>query len=78
VVATRAGGLPDKVRPDQNGWLVDPGDPEALAAALTDAIGDPVRLLSMGARSRQIVEDEFSWSVLIDRYLALYAELLRR
>lgn len=78
VVATRAGGLPDKVRPGVNGWLVDPGDAAALAAALQDALSDPVRLLSMGAQSRRIVESEFAWSVLVDRYLDLYRELLGR
>ena len=31
VVATRAGGLPDKVRPGVNGWLVPPDDADALA-----------------------------------------------
>jgi glycosyltransferase involved in cell wall biosynthesis len=77
VVGTRAGGLPDKVRPGLNGWLVEPGDAEGLAQAIAEAIGDPVRLLAMGAHSRQIVESEFAWTVLIDRYLALYDELLR-
>ena len=78
IVATRAGGLPDKVRPGENGWLVEPDNAAALADALGDALSDPLRLLPMGARSRQIVEAEFSWSVLVERYLALYDELLRR
>src|SRR5687767_1622034 len=34
VVGTTAGGIPDKVRPGVNGWLVPPGDAAALAAAL--------------------------------------------
>ena len=38
VVATRAGGLPDKVRPGQNGWLVAPGDPDELAQALARGV----------------------------------------
>ena len=40
VVATRAGGLPDKVKPGVNGWLVEPGDPSALAAAISGAVGE--------------------------------------
>jgi glycogen(starch) synthase len=77
VVATVAGGLPDKVRPGLNGWLVEPGNPAALAAAIEDALSDPMRLLAFGAKSRQIVESEFAWSVLVERYLDLYSELLR-
>lgn len=34
VVATRVGGLPEAVRDDETGYLVDPRDPEALARAI--------------------------------------------
>jgi glycosyltransferase involved in cell wall biosynthesis len=78
IVATRAGGLPDKVQAGVNGWLVNPGEDRPLADAIADAVSDPVRLIAMGAQSRQIVESTFSWSVLVDRYLELYAELLAR
>jgi len=78
IVATRAGGLPDKVRPGVNGWLVEPGDVDGLAAAITDAVSNAARLDAMGAASRTIVEREFSWDMLADRYLQLYDELLSR
>ncbi len=39
VVATIAGGLPDKVRHGETGWLVPPGDAPALARVLRTAIG---------------------------------------
>jgi glycosyltransferase involved in cell wall biosynthesis len=76
VIATRAGGLPDKVRPGVNGWLVEPGDAAALAAALDAAARAAHTLPAMGTRSREIVEHEFAWSVLVDRQLAVYDELL--
>jgi glycosyltransferase involved in cell wall biosynthesis len=76
VIATRAGGLPDKVRPDVNGWLVDPGDVPGLATAITDAAGHSGRLGKMGARSRDIVEREFGWTAVAAAQLAVYAELL--
>ena len=53
VVATRAGGLPDKVRPGVNGWLVTPDDAERPGAPLSKTrCRDPARLAAMGARSR--------------------------
>jgi glycosyltransferase involved in cell wall biosynthesis len=76
VIATRAGGLPDKVRPGVNGWLVDPGSVDELAGAIEAAAGSLHHLSGMGARSREIVEREFSWTVLVDRQIALYLELL--
>ncbi|RPI55075.1 MAG: glycosyltransferase family 1 protein, partial [Acidobacteria bacterium] len=78
VVATRAGGLPDKVEPGVNGWLVQPGDAEALAGAIREAFHDRARLTKMGAASRALVEKEFSWQTATDRTMQLYEELLNR
>jgi glycosyltransferase involved in cell wall biosynthesis len=76
VVATRAGGLPDKVIPGGNGWLVAPGDAEALAGSIAEALSDRHRLVVMGDAGRALVEREFSWAVATDRLLDLYRELL--
>jgi glycogen(starch) synthase len=76
VVASAAGGIPDKVRPGENGWLVAPGDASALAAAISGALGDEARLAHYGAAGRQIVEREFSWASAGDATVALYRELL--
>ena len=78
VVASAAGGIPDKVRPGENGWLVPPGDPSALAAAISGALADPARLARYGLAGREIVEREFSWSAAGDLTVALYQELLGR
>ena len=44
VVATRVGGVPDVIRDGHNGLLVEPGDPEGLAAAVRRVIeGDALR-----------------------------------
>jgi glycosyltransferase involved in cell wall biosynthesis len=40
VVGSRVGGIPDLVRHDENGLLVEPGDAAALAAALTRVLSD--------------------------------------
>ena len=76
VIATAAGGIPDKVKPGVNGWIVPPGDPAALAAALSGALGDLERLASMGMAGRAIVEEEFSWETAGASTLSMYEELL--
>lgn len=78
VVATTAGGLPDKVRTGINGWLVPPGDASALAAAVSGALGSRERLAALGAAGRTIVEREFSWTVAGADTLRLYRDLLAR
>jgi glycosyltransferase involved in cell wall biosynthesis len=75
VVATTAGGLPDKVQPGVNGWVVSPGDVDGLAAALADAIGSPDRR-RFGAASRVLVERRFAWTQVTDAMLSVYKEAL--
>lgn len=78
VVATAAGGIPDKVTPGVTGWLVPPGDVQALAAALRSALANRERLPAMGRAGRAAVERQFSWTAVTDRLLALYEEILAR
>ena len=41
VAATRVGGLPEMVTPGETGWLAPPGNPPALAAAMSQLLADP-------------------------------------
>ena len=43
VLATRAGGLPDKVVPGRTGWLTEPSTPSALTATLQQAFAERER-----------------------------------
>jgi glycogen synthase len=77
VVATRAGGIPDKVEDGATGLLVEPADRQGLAAALGALARDRARREEMGAAGRRRARDAFAWTVLVDRTLALYEELCR-
>jgi glycosyltransferase involved in cell wall biosynthesis len=78
VVATRAGGLPDKVVPGRTGWLTAPGSPESLAATLRRAFAERARWRAYGDAGRRLLEDEFDWRRLQARFEALYREVLSR
>lgn len=75
IVATRAGGLPDKVLPGTNGWLVEPDSVPALASALAAATAAETTLVGMGEASRRIVEQSFAWPILAEQHLDLYRHL---
>jgi glycosyltransferase involved in cell wall biosynthesis len=77
VVATRVGGIPDKIVDGENGLLVPPGDADALARAVVEALRDGERLKSWGSRSREVVEARFDWSRRAKELLQLYEEILR-
>jgi glycosyltransferase involved in cell wall biosynthesis len=78
VVATTAGGLPDKVRDGETGWLVPPGDAPALERAVRTAMGAGTTLGTMGAAGRALVDAEFSWDRSADRMLGVFEELVTR
>ena len=53
VIVTDTGALPEYVDEGQTGWVVPPGDADALAAALTRALSDNGRLLEMGRTGQE-------------------------
>lgn len=78
VVATRAGGLPDKVIPGETGWLVEPGSPAALAGALATALRPDAPLDALGRAGRALVERTFAWPAVASSLHALYLTLAER
>ncbi len=73
VIASRAGGLPDKVEDGVTGFLVPPGDAQALADRLVTAAQADAR--SLGEAGRRRCDEAFSWDAVMPRYLALYDSL---
>jgi glycosyltransferase involved in cell wall biosynthesis len=73
VVASAAGGIVDIVRDGRNGYLVPPGDAAALAGAVARLMRDPAAAAEMGARGREDVRKGFSWEVIVDRLVEVYA-----
>jgi glycogen(starch) synthase len=76
VVATRAGGIPDKVVEGETGLLVDPGDVAGLAERLGRLGAALEQARAMGERGRRRALDHFAWPALIERTVALYEELI--
>lgn len=78
-VVTDVGGNREAVEDGVTGFVVPPHDDEALAAAMTNlmALG-AADLEAMGRRSRAHVESSFALASVVDRWEALYRELLGR
>ncbi len=74
IVTTDTPGCREAVRDGDNGLLVPPRDPSALADALARLIGDPQMRRQMGSRGRARAEQEFAAERIISQTLALYAE----
>jgi glycosyltransferase involved in cell wall biosynthesis len=75
VVATDVGGIPELVRPGENGELVPPGDVGAVARAMLRLLQSPPTRAALGQTGRRIAADHRS-ERMVDRYLSLYETLL--
>lgn len=75
LVATDAPGCREIVRHGENGFLVPLRDAAGLADAIEKLLSEPALRLKMGAKSRQMVEAEFSETQVARQTLAVYREL---
>jgi glycosyltransferase involved in cell wall biosynthesis len=73
VVAASSGGILDFVKDDDNGLLVPPGDPRALARALERLLEDPGLRERLGRRGRETAEAGHG----LDRRAETLAEIYR-
>jgi glycosyltransferase involved in cell wall biosynthesis len=78
IVASRAGGNPDLIRPGETGLLVPPLDPRAWAAALERMLGDPAFAARTGRAGRDFVRREHCLDRVVERTEAVYREALER
>jgi glycosyltransferase involved in cell wall biosynthesis len=64
-VASRVGCFPEMIDPGKTGYLVDPADPWAIAAAVTEYFGDPANEKAF-RENIAAKKKEFSWDKLIE------------
>jgi glycosyltransferase involved in cell wall biosynthesis len=76
VIATRVGGNVELIQHERNGLLVEPGNVETLACALSTLAADPQQRLRFGACNRALVEQRYGWRSVAQRYESVFREAL--
>lgn len=72
VVGSRAGGIPTQIRSGKNGYLVQVGDVEAIAASVIKILKDDRLRKRMGDYSLEMVQNNFRIEEAIQAHLSLY------
>lgn len=78
VISTRVGGVPELIDEGETGYIVPPGNPEALADALVDALSDMDRLRRMGQKGQQKTLEKYNSHRLVHDIDRLYQSLLKK
>jgi glycosyltransferase involved in cell wall biosynthesis len=73
-VASDISGYRD-VMTDETGVLVPPGEPQALAEAVTALLEDEPRRERLGSSARALAQERYSWDDIARRLAAIYGEL---
>ena len=74
-VGSAVGGIPETIVDGVTGLLVPPGDPEALAAAVSKLLDDTETRHRMSDAARIVARERFTWPVLAGSVAAVYREL---
>ncbi len=75
VIASNVGGIPEIVRHQENGWLIE-NQPEIIGRAITQLLADRPSARALAARARQTVAEKFSLDQMIHSTIHLYRQVL--
>jgi glycosyltransferase involved in cell wall biosynthesis len=76
VIATSVGGIPEIIKNDREGILVEPRNSLQLAEAISEMLSDPSRRRKIGNNARKRVEEEFTWEKNASKTLKLYNHMI--
>lgn len=76
VVACAVGGCCEVIRDGENGLLVPPQQPEALARAILLLLENEERRQALAVQARATVQASYSWDSVVERYCTCYAQTL--
>ena len=77
LVASRVGVVPEVLEDGATALLVEPGDAQALAAAIARLLDDPALAARLGQAGRALAREQLSGARVAARLVELYAGLLR-
>lgn len=78
VIASRVGGIPEAIRDGVDGFLVPPGDPEALAEKIKVLLLNPALREQMGKSARQRFLDMFEQTRNVEQQALWFEELVQQ
>jgi glycosyltransferase involved in cell wall biosynthesis len=76
VVATRTGGIPEVIVPEETGLLAPPRDSQALGQAMSQLLQDAPLREKLSQQGQQMVASRYSLEQMADAVEAVYAWIM--
>lgn len=57
IISTKVGGIPEILKNEENGYIIDPGDKLALYEAIHHLMNNKTKCVNMGKRSKEMVKE---------------------
>jgi glycosyltransferase involved in cell wall biosynthesis len=78
VIATRSGGTSEIIYNGENGYIVEPSDFHMMASKIKDII-DNINLYNhLSKRAKEIINEKFLLSHMVEQYITMYNKLLNQ
>lgn len=72
LIGTRIGGIPELIKNEYNGYVVNPNDEFFLAESIHKLVSDRKLCKKFGDRSQNLFYEKFSYDVIMERYFCLF------
>ena len=69
VVATDVGGIPELMKDNETGFLIEKGNSEQWIEKLSLLLNDKQKRENMGNAGRKFVEENFNWNKITQKFI---------
>jgi glycosyltransferase involved in cell wall biosynthesis len=76
VVVTKTGGMIDAVNSEQIGFLIEPGDADALRDRIQNLCSKEQLRRDMATNAREYVRRTHSWETIIEQLTDIYEQVI--
>ena len=77
VIATKVGGIPEIITDKINGILISPNDPKQLLKEINMLLKNKELSNNLSSQGYDFVMKNFTWKVLLPKYIEFYKKLVR-
>jgi len=77
VIATNVGGIPELIKNNETGLLVEPENSQLLLKKINELLVDPVLQEKLSLNAYDFVTSNFTWEKILPNYIRFYEDILQ-